>query len=214
MRGIEQARRREAQDLAADRAIHGARVALLEIGAAAAADQQAVARECQALVVEDVSDAPLRMAGGRAHFEVAVAEAHAVAVLEVAVGALRAARFRESDAAADALAQEPCARHMVRMDVGLERHHEEQVDLADQRDIAPRLLEHRIDEHRLARARVGEHVRVGGRLRIEELAKDEHRYSPAGAACDAVVLLARIRSTISKTPMPATIAATKTSAFT
>ena len=69
VRGIEQARRRQRQDLALHRAVHRARVALLEVGAAAAADQQAVAGERHALVVEHVGDAAVRVPGRRAHLE-------------------------------------------------------------------------------------------------------------------------------------------------
>ena len=38
--------------------------------------------------------------------------------------------------------------------------------------IAPRLLEHRVDQQRLARRRVGEQVRVGGRLLIKKLSEN------------------------------------------
>ena len=53
-------------------------------------------------------------------------------------------------------------------------------ELAQQRGVAPRLLEHRIDQHRLARAGVAEQVRVRRRLRIEQLAEDQHGGSARG----------------------------------
>ena len=64
-----------------------ARIALLEIGAAAAADEQAIAGERHALVVQHVRHAPVRVAGGRADFDVAPAEHDTVAVADVAVRA-------------------------------------------------------------------------------------------------------------------------------
>ena len=40
---------------------------------------------------------------------------------------------------------------MIGMDVGLERPLQPQPELVDQGRVAPHLLEHRIDQHRLAR---------------------------------------------------------------
>ncbi len=42
----------------------------------------------------------------------------------------------------------------------LERELELEAELVDQRGIAPRLVEHRVDQHRLARGRVGQEIRV------------------------------------------------------
>jgi hypothetical protein len=52
VRRVEQAVIRKAEDPVMDRAIHRRRVALLEIGAAAAADQQAITGKGHAVVVE------------------------------------------------------------------------------------------------------------------------------------------------------------------
>ena len=87
VRGIEQAGVGQREELQMDGAVHVARRALLEIGAPAAADQERVAGEGHALVVEHVAQAAMRVAGRGAHFEMPRAERHLVAVLEVEVGA-------------------------------------------------------------------------------------------------------------------------------
>ncbi len=66
---------------------------------------------------------------------------------------------------------------MIGVDVGVERVHELQVELADQGDVALHLLEHGIDEDRLARLLVGEQVRVGRGLGIEELSEQHGFFS-------------------------------------
>ena len=53
--------------------------------------------------------------------------------------------------AAELLLQEPGAGHVVGMDMGLERPLQPEPQLVDQGGVAPHLLEHRIDQHRLAR---------------------------------------------------------------
>ena len=100
VRRIEQAGLGQREDARAHRAVERARVALLEVGAARAADHQAVAGEGHALVVEHVGDAAVGVARRRAHFEGAPAERDPVAVLQQPVGARRAARRRERDLAA------------------------------------------------------------------------------------------------------------------
>src|SRR5439155_20414683 len=47
--------------------------------------------------------------------------------------------------------------------------------LADQRHIPPNLLEHRVDQHRLAARPVPQQVGVGRGLRVEQLTEYQHR---------------------------------------
>src|SRR6185295_16406381 len=101
--GIEKTAPRKGKDLAAHRAEQAPRVALLEIGAAAAAEQERVAGEGHRAVVGHVGQAAAGVAGRGARLERAPAEGHRIARLEVAVGALRAARRAERDAAAELL---------------------------------------------------------------------------------------------------------------
>ena len=149
VRRIEQAGLGQREDARPHRAVERARVALLEVGAARAADHDAVAGEGHALVVEHVGDAAVGVAGRGAHFQRAAAELDAVAVAELAVDARGAGRGREGDAAAELLLQQPGAGHVVGMDVGVERPQQLQPELADQRRVAADLLEHRVDQHAL-----------------------------------------------------------------
>jgi len=97
---------------------------LLEVGAARAADQHAVAGEGHALVVEHIGDAAARVPRRRAHLERALAEGHPLAVLQQPVGARRAARLGKRDAAAEPALEQPRARDVIGVDVGLERPQE------------------------------------------------------------------------------------------
>ena len=175
---IEQAVLGQREDARADRAIEGARIALLEVGAAGAADQQAIAGEGHALIVEHIGDAARGVAGRRPDLERPLAELDAVAVLQQPVGPRRARRRRQRDATTQPLVQEPGAGHMVGVDVGIQRPDQRETELADQRRVAPRLLEYRIDQQRLFRDAAAEQIGVGRRGRIEELAEHEHRPSP------------------------------------
>ena len=66
---------------------------------------------------------------------------------------------------------------MVGMHVRLQCVDQRQLQLLQQSRIAARLLIDRIDQHGLARPSVGEQVGVGRGVRIEQLAKDQHRPS-------------------------------------
>jgi hypothetical protein len=63
---------------------------------------------------------------------------------------------------------------MVGMDVGFQGPEQLEPQLLQQRGVAPCLLEHRIDHHRLAVVAIGEQVGVGRGLRVEELSEYQH----------------------------------------
>src|SRR5205807_58691 len=117
----------------------------------------------------------MRMAGCRSHFEIARTERHALAVREITIGPFGAARFRERDRASELALEKPGAGHVIGVNVRLERGDELQFQLADERGVAARLLENRIDQYGLARLDVADEIRIRRRLRIEELAEGEHR---------------------------------------
>ena len=52
------------------------------------------------------------------------------------------------------------------------------LQLLDQRRIAPRVLEYRVDQYRRACGAITQQVAVGAGLRVEQLAKDQHRSVP------------------------------------
>ena len=77
--------------------------------------------------------------------------------------------------AARAVAQRAETGDVVGMQVGVDRLHQLQIELADELKVAVDLLQHRIDDQRLAAAAGGEQVGIGAGRRIEELTEDhEH----------------------------------------
>jgi hypothetical protein len=108
-----------------------------------------VNRERHRAIVEHVGQAPGCVAGCRAGLERATAELDAVAVREQAVRSLGPACSRDRNAAAGALLVQPCTRDVVRVHMRLDRPQQLQPKLLDERAVALRLLENRIDQHRL-----------------------------------------------------------------
>ena len=66
---------------------------------------------------------------------------------------------------------------MIGMHVRIERPYQVQLQLMHQRGVAAHLLENRIDQDRFAARTVAQQIRIGGRLRVEQLAEDQHVYS-------------------------------------
>ena len=188
---------------------------MLEVGAPAAANQQAVAGEGHAFIVHHVGDASLGVTRRGANLQVAAAELDAVAVREIAVGSGSAARRTEGDRAAAALLEKPRPGDVIGVHVRVERRNEFDVELLDQRGVALRLLEDRVDQDRLAAAAIGQQIRVRRRLRIEKLAEDQHLFARAAGGRLQAGSRARLHASrsIRTTSIPATIAATNTIAF-
>lgn len=113
------------------------------------------------------------MPRGREDHQLFAAEAQHVAIPHEHVRALRTRGFGEHDATAEPLAGEPRARHVVGVDVGLQRVQEPQAELANERCVAHVLLVHRVDEHRLTACFVGEQISVRRGAEVEEL-PEEH----------------------------------------
>ena len=119
------------------------------------------------------------MAGRGAHHQAAAAEDDDIVGHQKAVGAERAARRRNHDPAAGALLQQPGAGHVIGVDMGFEGRDQRQTQLADQRHVAPDLLEHRVDQHRLAARPITQQIGVGRGLRVEQLTEHQHFSPPA-----------------------------------
>jgi hypothetical protein len=75
------------------------------------------------------------------------------------------------------------------MHVRLERPGELEAELVDERGIAARLLEHRVDQQRLARRGVGEEIRIRRGLRIEELPENHvNNFTPVSALAGGLLI--------------------------
>ena len=81
------------------------------------------------------------------------------------------------------LLQQPRTGDVIGVHVRFERGNERELELAQQRSVATRLFEYRIDENGLAAARIAEQIGVGRGLRIEQLAEDQHD-GRGGQDCD------------------------------
>lgn len=69
-----------------DGVVESVGIALLEVSAAAAANEEGIARENHGPVIQDKGDAAVGVAGGGPHFQVELPEVNLVAVVEEKVG--------------------------------------------------------------------------------------------------------------------------------
>jgi len=90
------------------------------IGAAAAADQQAIAGEGHAAVIQHVGQATARMAWRRAHQEPSRAKGNHIVLHQIAVGPLGAACRRHHDLAAHPPLEQRGAGHVIGMNMGFQ----------------------------------------------------------------------------------------------
>src|SRR2546430_7652392 len=86
-----------------------------------------------------------------------------------------------------AVAQRPEAGEVIGVEMRIDSLHQLEVELADELDVTVDLLQHRIDDQRLAPAPTGDEIGVGAGDAVEQLAKD-HR-------CDSPIWGLRIPST-------------------
>ena len=119
VRGVQQARRRQRQDLLTHRPVQPARAALLEVGAATAADQQRITGEGHAAVVQHTGQAAVGVAGRGPHLQITCAERHPVAVAQQTVRQAGAGRLGQGNLAAAGLLEPPGAGDMVGMHMGV-----------------------------------------------------------------------------------------------
>jgi hypothetical protein len=143
------------------RAIHRRRVALLEIGAAAAADQEAITGERHAAVVQHIGQAAVGMARGRANQKSPATEGNDIVLYQAAVGTRGTAPRRQHDLAAQASLEQPSTGHVIGMNMSFQGRDQAEAKLIDKSRITTDLLEHRIDQHRLAAALIAEQIGVG-----------------------------------------------------
>ena len=153
-----------------------ARIAVLEVGAAGAADQQRVAGEHA--VGHDEAVGIVGVAGRVGDIQADALDAKTVAVSDAHRHDIDAGLLAHHGDAVGAVAQRAKAGDVVGMQVGVDRLHQLQVELADELEVAIDLLQHGVDDQRLAAAAGGEQVGVGAGRRVEELT--ERSRSPPG----------------------------------
>mmetsp|Transcript_38778 Transcript_38778/g.104176 ORF Transcript_38778/g.104176 Transcript_38778/m.104176 type:complete len:252 (-) Transcript_38778:175-930(-) len=172
VRGVDLDRTVQGEDLRVHAVVQHRAVALLKVGAPAAAHEQRVSRE-RLRPVQDVRHAAARVPRRRADLQRVAAEGEDLARLAEHVG-LGARRL--GDDALDTRQQRlqgTRARDVVGVAVRVEGELEREAQPPDVRRVPFCVLQHRVDDHRLHRGAVGEQVRVRGALElpVEQLQK-------------------------------------------
>src|SRR5579864_2487320 len=127
---VEKAGLRQGEDMGMHRAIEGPWIALLEIGPPASANEQAVAGEGHAFVVQHISDAAVRVPRRRPDLQISLAESDPLAIPEIAVCPLGTGRVGKRDLAVKTLLEGRGTGHMIGMDMGLEGELQLEAELA------------------------------------------------------------------------------------
>jgi hypothetical protein len=150
-----------------------ARVAVLEIGAAGAADQQRVAGKHP--VRHDEAVGIVGVAGCVDHVERQPLDGELLAVGKPHRHHVGLGLLAHHGDAMGLVAERAQAGDVVGVHVGVDRLDELEVELPHQRKIAVDLLQDRIDDQRLAAAAAGEQIRIGAGRLVEQLAEDHGR---------------------------------------
>ena len=156
--GIDQRFVRQFHQLVEDRIVLRARVAVLEIGAAGAADQQRVAGEYA--VVEQERIGVVGVTRRVQHVEAHALDFDAVAFGHAHGDDVGVGLFAHYGDALGAVAQRAEAGDMVGVQMGVDGLDQFEVELAHELQIAVDPLQHRIDDQRLAAMPAGEKISV------------------------------------------------------
>ena len=152
-----------------------ARVAVLEIGAAGAADQQRVAGEHA--IAHQVAVGIVGVAGRIEHVQREPLDRQFLALREPHRDDVGLGLLTHHGDAVRAVAQRAEPGDVIGMEMRVDRFHELEVELADELEIAVDLLQDGIDDQRLAAASAGEQIGVGAGYAVEQLAEDHDRVS-------------------------------------
>ena len=169
----------EDEELVEDRVVLGMGVAVLEVGAPGAADEEGVAGEHPVGHHEGVG--VVGVARGVEGADLEAVDLQDLAVGDLAAHAVGAGLGAHEGHAAGPVAQGPEAGDVVSVDVGVDGLHQLEVELLDEAQVAVDLLVHRVDEEGLAAGPPGQEVGVGAGRLVEELPEDHGRLRPPAA---------------------------------
>ena len=136
-----------------------ARIAVLEVGSAGAADQERVAGEDAVAQMEAVGI--VGVAGGVDRVQADALDGEPVAVGDPHRDDVDFALLAHHRHASRAVAQRPEAGDVIGVKMGVDGLDQFQVELLHELEIAVDLLQHRIDDERFAAAAACEHVAIG-----------------------------------------------------
>ncbi len=153
-----------------DRIVLRPRAAVLEIGAAGAADQKRIAGENA--VAHQKTVGIVGMAGRVHHIQRDALDRHLVALGNPHRDHVGLALLAHDGDAVGAVAQLAQARDVVGVQVGVHRLDQPEIEFAQELAVAVDLLQHGIEDQRLAAGAAGQDIAVGSRYAVEQLAKD------------------------------------------
>ena len=161
---------RQFQQPVEDRIILRPRAAVLEIGAAGAADQERIAGEDA--VAHQIAVGIVGVAGRVHHVEADALDRHLVAVGDPHRHHVGLALLAHDGDAVGAVAQFAEAGDVVGMQMGIDRLDQLQIEFAQQLAVAVDLLQHGIEDQRLAAGAAGQQIAVGAGGAVEQLTED------------------------------------------
>jgi len=168
--GVDERFFRKLQQPPENRLVLGARIAVLEVGAPGAADEQRIAGEDPVIHAEAVG--VVGVARRVEHLELEAFDGETVAIRDAHRDHVDPAALAHHGDAMGTVAQRAETGDVIGMQVSVDRLDELQIELAQQLQVPLHPLDHRVDEQRLPAAPAGEQVGVGARGRIEQLPED------------------------------------------
>ena len=153
---------RQAEQLFGNGVEQRAGVALLEVAAAAAADQQGVAGEDHGLVGQHITHATVGMARSGTGLQFDTLHTKALTMVQGQVDMFCLNHPGRGDLAAGVLFEQPGGGDVIGMGMGVDHQLQVQVEFTQERQIALHLFIDRVDQQRFAALLIGQQIAVGG----------------------------------------------------
>ena len=161
------------EDLLVDRLVQRLCVPLRKIRPPTPADEQGVTGERQPALGQHKRQTSVRVSGCGADFQVEIAECHPVAVGYLHVGFGFADGRDDALAGRDAFFQCTGSGHVIGVHVRVEGVAQVQAEVVDHLQVSVGHLVDRVDDDRVLRLPVGQEVRVGVRVGVEQLPEEK-----------------------------------------
>lgn len=160
----------QGEQLFAHAAVERGRVAVLEVGAPTAVDQQRVAGKYA--LADAIGVVPVGVARREQRVDADAAELEGLTLFQPRVDAGEIVERRVRDAAASLRLELACRGEVIGVDMGVERIDQLQAELVEFLEVALPGRQHWVDQHRLAGLLAAEQVGIGAGHRFEELPKN------------------------------------------
>ena len=181
----------QGKDLGVNRPVKSFGAPILEIRPPAPVDEQCIAGKDARLpaFLEKEAMMSVGVSGGKQRPQRQAAHDQGLLFRDAEIGAGQSFDRGIGDLTAGERPQPARRTDVVGMDVGFEGQFQRQAELAHQREVAFRSLDHRIDERAFPRFLTADQIGVGGGFRLEQLPEDHRPLHPLQAC-----LISRARS--------------------